>query len=254
MQDKKTSVLYKIIRWIVSVVYPKTHIVGAENIPEEASIAVGNHSQIHGPIAGELYFPGKHYIWTIGQMMTLKEVPAYAFQDFWSEKPKWIRWFFKIASYIIAPVAVFIFRNAHCIPVYHDSRILSTFRETVQKINEGNHIVIYPECYDEHNQIVHEFQHGFVDVARIYYKKTGKKLSFVPMYLAPSLRTIYFGKPTQFDPDRSIEEERIRICNYLMDSITEIAVHLPRHRVVPYPNIPKKDHGYNIPAEEATEK
>ena len=111
MQDKKTSILYKIIRWIVSVIYPKTRIVGAENIPEEASIAVGNHSQVHGPIAGELYFPGRHYIWTIGQMMTLKEVPAYAFQDFWSAKPKWIRWFFKIASYVIAPVAVFIFGN-----------------------------------------------------------------------------------------------------------------------------------------------
>ena len=51
MQDKKTSVLYKIIRWIVSVVYPKIRIVGEENIPKEASIAVGNHSQIHGPIA-----------------------------------------------------------------------------------------------------------------------------------------------------------------------------------------------------------
>lgn len=74
------------------------------------------------------------------------------------------------------------------------------------------------------------------------------------MYLAPNLRTIYFGKPIQFDPDRPIAEERVRICNYLMDSITEIAVHLPRHKVVPYPNLPKKDHGYNIPAEEATDK
>lgn len=252
MEDKKTSFLYKIIRWIVWLIYPKIRVVGAENIPDDASIAVGNHSQIHGPVAGELYFPGKHYIWTVGNMMELKEVPAYAYHDFWSGKPKWIRWFFKILSYLIAPLAVLIFGNAHCIPVYHDSRILTTFRETIQKMKEGNHIVIFPECYDEHNQIVHEFREGFVDVARLYYKKTKKPVSFVPMYLAPNLKTMYFGKPISYDPSRPIEEERTRICTYLMDAITEIAVQLPRHKVVPFPNLPKKDHGYNIPAEEVT--
>ena len=46
-----------------------------------------------------------------------------------------------------------------------------------------------------------------------------------------------------------MEQERSRICNYLMDEITSIACSLPRHTVVPYPNIPKKDYPCNIPEE-----
>ena len=42
-----------------------------------------------------------------------------------------------------------------------------------------------------------------------------------------------------------IEKERTRICNYLMDSITEIAVNLPLHTVVPYDNISKKEYKTN---------
>ena len=35
----------------------------------------------------------------------------------------------------------------------------------------------------------------------------------------------------------------------LMDDITRMAVSLPEHTVVPYPNIPKKDYPKNIPLE-----
>ena len=250
MQDKKTNFLYKIIKWLVWLFYPKVKLSGEENVPAEPSIIVGNHSRAHGPIAGELYTPGPHYIWTIGQMMNMKEVPAYSFQDFWSGKPKWTHWFFKIISYIIAPLAWFIFKNAHCIPVYRDSRVMTTFRETIHKMKEGNHIVIFPESYVPHNNIVYEFQNGFVDAARLYYRRTGNKIKFVPMYLAPELKTIYYGVPTEFNPDVPLEEERVRVCNYLMDSITEIAASLPEHSVVPYPNdIPKRMFKKNIPIE-----
>ena len=43
--------------------------------------------------------------------------------------------------------------------------------------------------------------------------------------------------------------QRQRICGYLKDEITRMARALPRHRVVPYRNIPKKDYPYNIPGE-----
>jgi len=59
LNEKKTSYLYKVIKWLEKTFYPKIGIEGEENIPEEAVIIVGNHSQMNGPIAGELYTPGK---------------------------------------------------------------------------------------------------------------------------------------------------------------------------------------------------
>ena len=254
MDEKKTSPLYRVIRWLVKTFYPKIGVEGEENLPEEASIIVGNHSQMNGPIACELYTPGKHYIWCAGEMMHLKDVPGYAYQDFWSGKPKATRWFYKLLSYIIAPLSVCVFNNAHTIGVYHDPRILSTFKQTVQRLQEGNHVVIFPEHSVPYNHIICEFQDKFIDAARLYYKRTKKEVSFVPMYLAPALRKMYFGKPIRFRADNPMEEERRRIAEYLMREITEIAISLPEHTVVPYNNIPKKDYGSNVPREGAYEK
>ena len=126
---------------------------------------------MNGPIICELYFPDKCRTWCAGQMMHLKEVPEYAFQD------------------------------------------------------------------------------KFIDCAKLYYKRTGKALRFVPMYIAPNLHTAFLGEPTPFHPEAPIEEERTRLCRYLMDPITAMALAQPRHKIVPYRNIPGKQYPYNIPTE-----
>ena len=254
MSEEKPSFSFKIIRGLVKLFYPKIEVLGLENIPDEPCIFVGNHSQMNGPIACELYFPGNRYTWCAGQMMHLKEVPAYAYQDFWSAKPKWQRPFWKLLSYIIAPIAVCVFNNADTIAVYHDSRIISTFKKTVSALCGGAQVVIFPEHDVKHNHIVYDFQDKFIDIARLYYKKTGKQLPFVPMYIAPKLKKICLGKPVQFCADEPMDAERHRICTYLMDEITAIAEALPEHTVVPYRNIPKKDYPSNIPKEYAYEK
>lgn len=242
--------IFLILRFFVLKIYPKTEVVGAENLPDTPCIIAGNHSQMNGPIIGELYFPGRRYIWCAGEMMHLKEVPSYAYRDFWSRKSKTVRWVFKLLSYLIAPLAVCLFNSAHTIAVYHDKRVIHTFRETLTRLKEGNNVIIFPEHDVPYNHIVCDFQEGFVDIARSYYKQTGKELDFVPLYVAPKLRKIFIGKPIRFCADCSIKEERARICNYLMQEITEQAMALPIHTVVPYNNLPKSQYGTNIPSEE----
>ena len=82
--------------------------------------------------------------------------------------------------------------------------------------------------------------HKFVDIAKLYYNRTGNPLAFVPMYIAPRLKTVYLGKSICFSGENPINEERKRICGYLMEQITQIAEELPEHTVVPYPNISKR--------------
>ena len=241
--------IYRIIKWLVWVFYPKIKVIGAENLPAEPAIIVGNHAQMHGPIACELYFPGNRYTWCAGQMMHLKEVPAYADEDFWSNKPGYSRWFYKLLSYVIAPLSVCVFNNANTIGVYRDSRLLTTFRETVKKLQEGASVVIFPECEEAYNHILNRFQDSFIDIARTYYKKTGKELSFVPLYIAPDLKSMYLGEPIPYHADTPVKEERKRICHCLMTAITEMACQLPPHKVVPYKNIPKNQYPSNIPSE-----
>ena len=252
MMNKLKYGTYRFIRFWVKLFYPKITVEGLENLPEEPSLVVANHCQMNGPIAGELYFPGDHYIWCAGEMMEAKEVPDYAFRDFWSRKPRYIRWFYRILSYVITPLSVSIFTNAHTIPVYRDRRLIITFRETLNRLKEGATVIIFPEHEAPYDHILQDFQSGFVDVARGYYRKTGKCLQFVPMYLAPSLHKMVLGKPVAYNPDAPHKEERSRVCDNLMAQISAIARSLPRHKVVPYLNLPKKDYVYNIPGDEVS--
>lgn len=245
MKRSRTYPLFLMIRALVKLIYPKMKVEGKENLPKEPCIIVANHAQMNGPIACELYSPVKRYTWCAGQMMHLKEVPGYAFQDFWSWKPRRTHWFYKLLSYLIAPLAVIIFNGANTIPVYRDKRVMDTFRQTIKRLEEGASIVIFPEHDPAQNHILSVFQEGFVDVANLYFRRTGREISFAPMYIAPNMHKMVIGKPVKFQSGNASEKERKRICAYLFNEITKIAVSLPQHTVVPYRNIPKKQYPKN---------
>ena len=249
MSDRQETILYKAVSDVIRFFSPKFRIEGEENLPAGPTIIVGNHSHMYGPIAAELYTPGEHYTWCAGEMMDIKEVPEYAYRDFWSYKPKAVRWFYKILSYLIAPISKGFFKRAHTIPVYHDSRVMNTFRQTITYLKNGSRVVIFPEHRVHHNNIICEFQDRFIDVARLYYRKTGESISFVPMYLCPKMKKIVYGKPIVYSADVPIVEERKRICSELMESITDMAVSMPVHTVVPYENVSRRHYPKSIPLE-----
>lgn len=241
-KNKKKGLFYKILRFFVLIFYRKRKFTGIENVSvEEPVVFISNHCQLHSPLATELFFPFDKAIWCNGEMMNVREIPSYAYKDFWSNKPKGIRWFFKGLSYLIAPVG-FLFKSADAIPVYRDLRITQTFKKSIEALNEGCNIVIFPEKAEGHNNIINDLNLYFVDLAKFYYKTTGKELSFVPMYNAHKLKTICFGKPIKFDSKDTIENQRTVICEYLKDEITSLAQELPVHTVIPFNNVPKKQY------------
>ena len=253
-EKKQKNILYLFICAMIRLFYRKPCFEGTENIPDEPCVIVGNHTQMNGPIISELYFPGNNYIWCAGQMMHWKEVAEYAFTDFWSFKPKIFHPFFRLLSWIITPLAVLIFNNASTVPVYHDTRLITTFRRSIELLQEGRSMIIFPEWNKRYNNILYDFQDKFVDLARFYYRKTKQALLFVPVYNAPKLHKTVIGKPVRFDPDAPIEHERERICKAMKDAITEMAASLPEHTVIPYRNIPKRLYPKNIPIEVYTDE
>ena len=61
------------------------------------------------------------------------------------------------------------------------------------------------------------------------------------MYYCKDLRKMLFGKPIKFNGNNPIEQERTRICDYLIQETTALAKELPTHKVIPFNPVPKKD-------------
>jgi len=244
-RGENSPLLYRLLYRMIWLFSPKYTLYGTEKLPDEPCVIVGNHCQMYGPVAAELYLPRPHYIWCIGEMMNRKEVPVYAFRDFWSMKPKATHWFYRLLSHLIAPLAEYLFTHAHTIPVRHDARVMTTFRQSVNRLSGGADIVLFPEKNEPYNGILWQFQEHFADLAGLYYRKIGKAVCFVPMYTAPRLNSIHFGEPVRYNPEAPADEERTRICNAMMEAVTGLARTLPQHTVVPYPNIPKDRYPLN---------
>jgi len=245
MKKQKKGFIFRVVRKYFDITFPKMKMVGLENIPEEPCMIVGNHSQLNGPLTGELRLPFARTMWYSGDLTDKNLYPEYAMNDFWRYKSKRSKWFYKIMAQVTKPIFPYLLKYVDGIPVYKDNKIILTFKKSVETLNSGKHLVVFPECHTPYNHIVNEFQSGFVDLAKLYYKKTGKCLSFVPMYICRKLKSTFFGKPVVFDPNVPLEEQRTAIIEELKKRITDIATEQPVHTVIPYANIKKKKYPKN---------
>lgn len=239
-KKKKKPLLYRTAVKCLKGFYKKREFVGLENLPESPCIIIANHSQIHGPLTAEIYYPRDKKIWCTWEMMKIREVPKYAYKIFWSNKPKGVRWFYKILSYLIAPIAGYIFTRADTLPVYRDNRTIVTLKNTLTALNEGKDIILYPETDDAYSNIVNEFHRGFIDIAKFYYSKFKKEINFVPMYNCAELKKVVIGKPIKYNANIKHEEQIEPICTYLKEEITNLAKTLPVHTVIPFLNVEKE--------------
>ena len=241
MSDKKTSLFSKAVFGIFSffakIKYRRVKIHNASLLDEENTIVIANHAQLNGPIIAQLHLDERYHIWANWQMFFLREVPSYTMRDFFPYKSGWTRPFYKIASYLLAPLMPCMMKNARAVPVYHDVRMASTVKNTLRLLSEGRGIVIFPEKHERHNNILNAFESQFVNLAKVYYRRTGERIRFLPMYIAPDLDGCYFGDAVYYDPDSDIEAERQRISAHLSGEITRVARELPLHTVIPFDNI-----------------
>ena len=139
-KKNKKGLLFRIVKNGFKKKLDKFEIIGSENIPDEPSLIIGNHAQMHGPIFAEVNFPYNRTTWCMGCMHHLKEIPPYIIDDFWPYKKKGTVWFYKFLSWLLAPLCHYIFTNADTIGVYKDARGITTFKNSILALEEEKHI------------------------------------------------------------------------------------------------------------------
>ena len=109
--------------------------------------------------------------------------------------------------YMAAAVLPPILRTVPGVPVYHDMRVMTTMRQSLRLLKEGKHLVIFPEQpsgWQSHHMWI---KTGFLQIAPMYYKATGKALKFWPVHIDYKKHTFQVAAPIAFDPERSLAEQ-----------------------------------------------
>jgi|GEM_PF-6183 len=176
------------------------------------SVFVANHDRAYGPIAMNVQFELCRDIrpWINAEVLSYRQAPAYIRKDYWWDLDKW---YSPILSYTLAYVYALIIptvlRGADCVPVYHDTGVMSTLRSSVKMLSDGKHLLLFPEHPAGYHRYSEKIFDGFVSVGRLYYGRTKEQVVFYPTYVDWKGKTIRVGKGIPYDPQVPYQEQTV---------------------------------------------
>lgn len=220
----------RILLWLFRTFYHHK-LVDSDHILEDDHnplVFIGNHAEIYGPIVCNMYIPVPVRTWTISHMMDDKaKVTAYVYENTFSKKtylPVFVR---KGWARFIGWISVNVMSQLESVPVYKDSplKLRETIRTSIEALESGDNLLIFPENPEGKylKNGVGEFSPGFVMLAEAYWKKTGKKMRFLPLYANREAKTITFGEVVQYQPEAGFYNEQERIISETRTQIIRIA-------------------------------
>ena len=191
---------------------------------DEPTIFVANHEQSYGPVTAMASLPRPVIPWVTHQITDRKLCPSYIEEDFVRPEVRVSPPLSTLLARVIGRICVGIMEDLKAVPVYKQSRrIVETIRASVRYLEQGRKLLIFPEIANHpFNDIICQFDTGFVGVARALFEKTRRVVTFLPIAVNRHLRALRVGEPITFDPHRAYHDERERIRATLMENICEM--------------------------------
>ena len=123
-------------------------------------------------------------------------------------------------SNLIAPVMSFgltsLIRSARAIPVYRGEearKSIVTIKSSVRALEEGDQLLVFPDVdyASDDAQSGGEIYKGFVSVDKLYFRRNGEHIKFVPVYMTKKRvvihEPVFFGEEPEEETIAKIVEK-----------------------------------------------
>ena len=213
---------FRVLRNLAWFFLPKMKTVWDEPFDGEPSVFCPNHARAWGPISMVTQFElwETSHPWYNAGIIDRKGMPAYVRNDNWWNPKSRLAWFYNATvPYLAALILPPVIRSTPGIPVYYDSKVVKTFRESTEVLKKGEHLVIFAQFPDGYQSHAAELSKGFLLIAPLAWKRCGIRLKFYPVHVDQKARTIHVQKPVIFDPDRTLEEQEAELLEKLTAGI-----------------------------------
>ena len=243
---KNPQIIKRILDNLLKLRRKKPEITYLEPIPDEPVIFISNHAIRYGPFVMTAYLNRPRRIWALSTMFYVRSYSRHA-MVYWYPNARGIkRLILRAWTSFLALIFPFVYRSYEAIPVYKMSlRLKETYEKTIETLQEGLDVVIFPESRDTSDKYkyTNQLQNGFARFIPQYYAKSQHKIKIYPVYCCKPLDKIIIGKPYEYNPDINIKQQSLIINDYIQDSIEELCNSLPEHKIEPY-SIEVKDMEY----------
>lgn len=199
-----------------------TYIFLGEEFKDQA-IYLSNHVGAQGPLLYELYFPKLFRFWGVHDMNDgFKSRFKYLSTTYFHDKkhmPKWLAFIIAIPA---TPVMSIFYKGIRLIPTYTDYRLIKSVKMSLNEIDQGNSLIIFPEnSSDGYHKVLTQYFPGFYILAKKAYEK-GLDLDIYNMYYHRKQKKVVVDKPIKFSELEALNLEKEVIAEMFKDRANEL--------------------------------
>ncbi len=190
----------------------------------EPAVYICRHSDAKGPLCSMLNLPIQVHPWTFYVFCDVKNCFKHYSEYTFPVRFGWSKLRSKIVSFFGVVPYVALIKSAGAIPVYrHAVKIYTTFKLSVEALEKGESVLLFPDInYTASTGDTGALYEGFVILERMYFKKTGKHLPFVPLHISDEKKSLFIDEPILFEDGKPFKEQQLVVVEKLHKVLNEM--------------------------------
>lgn len=190
---------FTLLKKMMKCRYKKPRFVYLGEEMKNGGVLLSNHEGTDAPMSLEIYMNVPLRMWGASEMNSgLIKLYKYQTRVYYHEKKHWNLHLARLFCLIASPLTNLFYNGLDLISTYRDTTFIKTIKESMDAIEKGQNIVIYPE--DSTKGYLTElegFHPGFVVFAN-YALKHGYDLPIYVSYFRKSDKTYIIDKPVMY--------------------------------------------------------
>ena len=186
-------------------------------------IVVSNHEGTDAPLSLELYLDAPIRMWGAQEMNSgLISMYKYQTRVYYHEKKHWNLFLARVFCLLASPLTNLFYKGLNLISTYRDVRFRRTIRESIEALQQGENIVVFPE--DSTKGYLPElegFLPGFVMLAEVCARKGMDVPIYVTYFKKKELKYV-IDAPVYYSELAKDGATRQEIARRLVDRCNEL--------------------------------
>ena len=189
----------------------------------EGAIILSNHEGTDAPMSLEIYSGANLRMWGAHEMNSgLVKMYKYQTRVYYHEKKHWNLHLARLFCLIASPLTNLFYSGLNLISTYRDGRLKKTIKESVEAIENGDNIVIFPEVSTNgYLAELEGFHEGFVLLAEACLKR-GKDIPIYVTYFKKEEKIYVIDKPVNYSVLKEKHKTREEVAKALLARCNEL--------------------------------
>lgn len=186
-------------------------------------VILSNHEGTDAPMSLEMYCDKPVRMWGASEMNSgLVEMYKYQTRVYYHEKKHWNLHLARLFCLLASPLTNLFYKGLNLISTYRDSRFITTLRQSVDALKNGENVVIYPEdSTNGYLEQLESFHKGFAALCELC-KKKGMDVPVYVTYFRKKDLTYIVDKPVLYSELTKNGETKEAVAERLLNRCNEL--------------------------------